>query len=131
MRTALAVVILAVAAACAAPAPPRAAWYDAYTDTIVYVSAEMAKVAADYGQPGVDWIVAHEEGHRTVAHLWREQGVDIQAMMPGATMPIRLEQAAQCEASAKGLVQPWLWGQAEIDAGYWTCPPEYVAMVTR
>ena len=123
--------ILFVATACAPPPPPQgpAAWYDATADVIHYDQTWMAQTAAWYGQAGVDWIVAHEEGHRTVTYALRERGVDIQAMMPGATVPIRLEQAAQCEASAAGFVQPWTWGPALVAAGYWKCPTAYVALV--
>jgi hypothetical protein len=122
--------LLAVAA-CAAPPPPPgpAAWYDAVADVIHYDPAWMAQTAAWYGQPGVDWIVAHEEGHRTVAHLLRDQGVNVEDMMPGPTVMVRLEQAAQCEASASGAHQPWTWGPAAVAAGYWDCPPAYVALV--
>lgn len=116
-----------VATACAPPAP--AAWYSAATDTIHYDDAQMAKVYAWYGQPGVDWITAHEEGHRTTVYLLR-RGVDVQTMMPGATVMIRLEQAAQCLAEAKlGRPAPWQWGPAEVALGYWDCPASYVTEV--
>jgi hypothetical protein len=122
--------VVFVATACAPPPPPQgpAAWYDATADTIHYDDASMARTYQWYGQPGVDWIVAHEEGHRTIAHL-RSQGIDIDALMPGATGMIREEQAAQCEASAAlGHPAPWQWNADTVAAGYWDCPAAYVAL---
>ena len=118
-----------VAMACAPPTPP-AAIYDAANDVIVYDDAAMAKIAADWGQPGVEWIQAHEEGHATVMRVWRNQHVAIWTLMPGATAAIQMEQAAQCEAKAAlGHGSPWRWGEAAQLAGYWTCPDQYVATV--
>jgi hypothetical protein len=127
-----ALALLAIgAAACAAPPPPTgpAAWYSAATDTIYYDDAQMARTYQWYGQPGVDWIVAHEEGHRTTSYLLK-QGIDVQAEMPGATVMIRLEQAAQCLAEAKlGHPAPWQWNADTVAAGYFDCPADLVALV--
>ncbi len=127
----LAALALLTVVACAPPPPPGpAAWYDATADVIHYDDASMARTYRDYGQPGVDWIVAHEEGHRTTAYLIRNPGINLEDMMPGATVSIRVEQAAQCLAEATlGHGPPWQWGPAEVAEGYWDCPAEYVEMV--
>ena len=131
MKLAALALVAIGAVACAPPPPPQgpAAWYSAATDTIHYDEDVMVRTYQDYGQPGVDWITAHEEGHRTTVYL-AKQGVDVPAMMPGATISIRLEQAAQCLAEASlGHPAPWQWGADIVAAGYWDCPAAYVAAV--
>lgn len=113
---------------CAPPTP--AAWYDAATDTFHYDDATMTVIAAEWGDPGVAWVHAHEDGHREMMRRWRQDHVALWLLMPGATANIQIEQVAQCLAAASGAVQPWVWGDAAVAAGYWSCPPEYVALVT-
>lgn len=103
--------------------------YDAANDLIHVDDAYLSIVGEQYGQVGVDWINAHENGHRTIMQLWRTEHIALWTEMPGETANIQMEQAAQCEASAAGFVQPWPWNDDEIAAGYWTCPSEYVALV--
>lgn len=127
-RRVSALLAVVAVAACAPPPPGPAAWYQASDDTIHVVDFWMHQTFVWYGQPGVDWLMAHEEGHREVLYRLRA-GVDVAGMMPGGTDAVREEQAAQCEAAAAGHVQPWRWGPAEVAEGYWVCPPEYVAVV--
>lgn len=121
------VALLLVLAACA---PPRApAWYDATNDVVHYDDALLAEVAATWGQAGADWDIAHEKGHQTMMRRWRLEHVALWLLMPGATANIQIEQVAQCLASASGAVQPWVWDDETVAAGYWPCPAELVALV--
>ena len=127
----LALVALFTMTACAAPPPPQPiAWYDATNDVISINDAYLTLISTRYGQPGLDWVYAHENGHQTMMRRWRNDHVALWLLMPGATASIQIEQYAQCSATAAGLVQPWIWLPAEVAKGYWNvCPPEYVALV--
>ena len=77
-------------ASCVPPRPAPVLYYDAYLDRIVVANpAALALVGVQYGQAGVDWLFAHEEGHRTVVHLWRGAGFDALTFMPGDTVAVR------------------------------------------
>lgn len=109
--------------------PPRpVAWYDAAADVIHYDDAGMTKVAEDWGPAGVEWIVTHEEGHRRMMQIWRQDHVAVWLDYPGPPA-VEFEEFAQCWATAQlGHGAPWGdWGAEAVAAGYWECPADYLS----
>ena len=128
----LAIAFVAFVATACAPPPPKAwvEFYDATNDVIHVDDAYLTTVAEQYGQPGVDWINAHDAGHQKMMQVWRTEHVALWLLMPGATANIQIEQLAQCLAKAAlGHGSPWQWDAAAVAAGYWDCPSELAAEV--
>jgi hypothetical protein len=117
--------------ACAPPPPPApAAWYDAANDVIHQDDAALTRLGLEFGQPWVEWDLAHEQGHQTAMQVWRDRHVALWTLMPGATSNIQVEQVAQCLAKAAlGHGEPWPRDEAAIAAGYFDCPDDLVAAV--
>ena len=130
----LAIAFVAFVATACAPPPPAACTgpfcYDAANDVVHIDDAYLSIVSEEYGQPGVDWMQAHEDGHQKMMQVWRTEHVALWLLMPGATANIQIEQLAQCLAKAAlGHGSPWQWDAAAVAAGYWDCPSELAAEV--